>query len=218
MARAAGAPQAGASAAPSRNDRGPQGRGGAYVDGDRILLRPRDPGVPDVEIPNNVGAKGFVVGSASNLLEWAHTYKVPRDTAIPFQGNETLIGDAIARNPVPMIDDQPASTTGSRNNALPGQYVNSYRIPSPDPSRFTDVIVNYTIAGEHMLEEGYVIRYGERDANGNTRLVTYGEGNAWEQHPANLLNAAGVQAAWTLNNRNIDADMQQRVQRTQPAR
>ncbi len=217
---AAGTAQAGAVRPPGQDELGWRGRGGAYLDGDRIVLRPRNADVPGVTIPNNAGAAGFEVGPAYRVWEWEHTYNVrPHDTGIPFdQRNAALVGDAIARNPVPTFDDQPASATGSLNDALLGDHVKTYRVPSPDPSRFTDVVVNYTMEGEHRLHEGYVIRYGERDESGNIRLVTYGEGNSPLQHPVNGLNSLGVQGAWTMNNIGITDDVRERLRAGQPAR
>jgi hypothetical protein len=216
--RTANTAQAGAPAPPGLDERGWLGRGGAYLNGDTIVLRPRNADVPGVTIPNNTGAHGFEVGPGYRVWEWEHTYEVlPYDTGVPFdQRNAALVGDAIARNPVPTFDDQPASATGSLNDALLGDHVKTYRVPSPDPARYTDVIVNYTIAGEHRLHEGYVIRYGERDESGNIRLVTYGEGNSPLQHPVNGANTIGVQGAWTMNNVGIVDDVQDRLR--QPAR
>lgn len=51
-------------------------------------------------------------------------------------------------------------------------------IPSPDPSKYTDIYVNYTIDGAHDLTEGFVYRYGYLNANGGVTLVTYGEGDS----------------------------------------
>lgn len=44
-------------------------------------------------------------------------------------------------------------------------------------------MVNYTIAGDHTLHEGYVMRYGKRQPDGTISIVSYGEGNALAQHP-----------------------------------
>jgi hypothetical protein len=182
---------------------GAWGRGGAYLDGDQIRLRPRDSTVPSVVIPNNVGAQGFEVGPAYDIISREHTYRVELDTSVPFDGNSTRFGDAIASNPVPTSGDQPASPTGARNDAMWNDYVRSYSVPSPDPSRYTDLTVNYTIAGEHRLHEGYVIRYGERLPDGLTRLVSYGEGNALVQHPLNVFNRAAVDVVWNSNHLEI---------------
>jgi hypothetical protein len=59
--------------------------------------------------------------------------------------------------------------------------VRSYSIPSPDASKYTDITVNYTIAGEHKLNEGFVVRFGEIGADGSVTLRSYGEGNSWRQ-------------------------------------
>lgn len=204
---------------PGRDERGWLGRGGAYLDGDKIVIRPRNADVPPVAIPNNTAAKGFEVGPGYRLWEWEHTYSVlPYSTDIPFDQGAGLVGDAIARNPVPTFNDQPASATGSLNDALLNDHVKTYRLPSPDPSKYTDIIVNYTVEGEHRLHEGYVMRYGEKDEYGNTRLVTYGEGNSPMQHPGNVLNSLGVQGAWSANNVGISGDVHDRLRaQQQPA-
>jgi hypothetical protein len=186
------------------------GHGGAYLEGDSIRLRPRDDTVPSVVIPNNTGAQGFQVGPAYDLYHADHTYRVENSSGIPFDGNSGRIGEAIANNPVPTSGDQPASSTGARNDALWNDYVRSYTVASPDPSRYTDITVNYTIAGEHRLHEGYVIRYGERMPDGTTTLISYGEGNSWMQHPVNVFNQIGVQAAWGMNQREIIRTLQGR--------
>jgi hypothetical protein len=61
--------------------------------------------------------------------------------------------------------------------------VQSFRVESPDPTKYTDITVNYTIEGKHGLTEGFVMRYGEIGPDGNITIRTYGEGNAWEQSP-----------------------------------
>ena len=35
--------------------------------------------------------------------------------------------------------------------------------------------------GQHMLDEGFVMRFGEMMPDGSIRIVTYGEGNALPQ-------------------------------------
>jgi hypothetical protein len=179
------------------------GRGGAFLEGDQINLRPRDGSVPSVTIPNNVGAKGFEVGPGYDILSREHTYRVDFPTFLSFDDNAGRFGQAIANNPVPTFGDQPASPTGTRNDALWNDYVRSYTVPSPDPGRYTDITVNYTIAGEHRLAEGYVIRYGERDFLGNVRLVSYGEGNSLLQHPLNPFNGPAQDVVWNANHLEI---------------
>jgi uncharacterized protein YukE len=169
----------------------PTGRldqGVVYLADGRIVLVPRDGTVPSVSVPNNVGARGFVVGPYWDVLHPEHTYRQDSPTNIPFDQSRDAVGKAIARDPVPIPwgGSSVASPEGTRVDAGYGNYVRSYTIPSPDPGRFTDIMVNYTISGEHILHEGYAIRYGERQPDGTTLLVSYGEGNGMAQHPANV--------------------------------
>jgi hypothetical protein len=115
--------------------------------------------------------------------------------------------DAVSRgyrnNPTPG-KDAPASASGTRNNVghlVPfdggTNFVRSYSIPSPDPSRYTDIIVNYTISGEHAMEEGFVMGYGEKNSRGTITLRNYGEGNAAEMAPSiSFIWAPKVADAW----------------------
>ena len=173
----------------------------ATVNGNNVIITPRSSSVPDVTVPNAMGADGF---TSSNLND--HVYNVY--TATPgLNASPQAVGDAIAANPTPG-SDSPATAAGTRNNAgdIPftpirnNHYVQSFRIASPDTSRFTDITVNYTIEGEHSLHEGYVIRYGIVDGSGNVSgLRSYGEGHAWMQDP-NPVNkyfwCNGVQDEW----------------------
>jgi hypothetical protein len=168
---------------PTLTERGRYGRGGSFIDGNTIKLVPRNPNVPSVTLPNNVGAKGFEVGPAYDLISREHTYDIRKKTDLPFDQAAKLMGDAIAADPVPAGGDLPASPGGTANNAGLGNLVRTYRIDSPDPSKYTDITVNYTIGDEHILQEGYVIRYGEKMPNGNTEIISYGEGNGLVQHP-----------------------------------
>jgi hypothetical protein len=61
----------------------------------------------------------------------------------------------------------------------PNQVV-SYRVPSPDPSRLSDIIVNVA-KPDHTLAPGVIVRYAERSRDGTITLRTYGEGNAMKQ-------------------------------------
>lgn len=161
----------------------PDGRESRIVD-DRIEITPKDTSVPAVSIPNTVGAKG-VSESSFNF----HDYDVSTSTS----GSGLTAGDAgrgFQNNSTPG-SDQPASANGTVNNAgpIPGSgnenLVGSFTVPSPDPSKFTDVTVNYTIAGEHGLNEGFVVRFGEIGPDGSvSALRSYGEGNAWQQNEA----------------------------------
>ncbi len=78
-------------------------------------------------------------------------------------------GAAPAYNPTPGRD-LPASPGGTKNNVgnIPimdgDNFVRSYVVASPDPTKYSDIVVNYTIAGDHKLAEGYVMRFGEKIA------------------------------------------------------
>jgi hypothetical protein len=199
-------------AQPGLDDRSEQGTGGAYrvigPDGREMLqLVPRRPDVPPVMIPNHTDADGFRVGPGWSIFDSAHSYFVPTPTNIPFnEQNRDLVGQSIIHSPVPNTDASPATPEGTRNDAYAGQYVRSYVVASPDPTRYTDIMVNYTIAGEHTLQEGYVMRYGEIQPDGTTRMVSYGEGNAFAQRPYSPLNPFN-DSLWESN----QADIQRRL-------
>jgi RHS repeat-associated protein len=149
----------------------------ATVSGGYIYITPEDRNVPSVSIPNTVGAQGF-------HPQWGqafHHYMVEQRSNLRDGG---AIGRGYRDNPTPG-HDSPASPQGTRNDVGPlvpwdggHNYVRSFSVPSPDPTRFTDLIVNYTIAGQHSMAEGFVIGYGERNANGTYTFRHYGEGNA----------------------------------------
>ncbi len=153
--------------------------------GDSIQIRPEDPSVPPVDIPNTVGASGF----DANHFNF-HYYDVRTATTL----NACQVGQSLRNNPTPG-NDTPASTNGSRNNAGPipfhgdNNWVRSFYIPSPNPEIWTDITVNYTISGEHGLHEGYVMRYGQISGDGSIAMRSYGEG---EDAAQNML----LQSIW----------------------
>ena len=169
----------------------------------RVHINPDLSGVPGgIVLPNNMGARGFTNAGLTN-----HGYIITGRTNIPFDRFSGRAGDAYRRNPTPGRD-QPARAGGQVNDVgglgphwYDGgdNFVRSFLIPSPDPSRYTDIIVNYTIAGQHMANEGFVMGYGERMANGNIAYRHYGEGNAIEMSPGILPRAfwgPAVADAW----------------------
>lgn len=181
----------------------PDGRRSVVKDG-QIHIQPEDKTVPTIApIPNNVGATGVSPSDRS-----FHAYNVRTNSSL----TGAQAGDGLRTNPTPG-NDSPATADGTRNNvgAIPtagnNNFVRSFLVPSPDPGRFTDVTVNYTIAGEHGLAEGFVMRYGEI-GDGGTVLRSYGEGNNWRQNPM-LENLRGhgwgpqVQQVWTQNHNEI---------------
>ena len=114
-----------------------------------------------------------------------HTYDVATASALT---NSSAVGQGIANLPTPGPNNAPATPGGTVNNAgrIPtagdSNLVRSYSVKSPDPSRYTDITINYTISGAHGLSEGFVIRYGEiSSSNGAITLRSYGEGNNWRQ-------------------------------------
>ena len=162
------------------------GNGKVSVENGQIVIDPRSNTVPNLTIPNTVGAEGF---SSRDLFDHVYNYYTEVPEALRSIGLSTSdINYALTTIPTPG-SPLPASTRGTRNNVgfVPGtdstNFVRSFVVPSPDASRYTDIVVNYTISGEHGLEEGMVIRYGLIDDDGNvTGIRTYGEGNGWRQN------------------------------------
>jgi hypothetical protein len=154
----------------------PDGRDAVLV-GNQVHINPVLASIPSVVIPNTAGALGFN-GSDTGF----HKYSF--DDSSNLKLNQASSG--ISNNPTPGAD-RPASTSGTTNDVgnlsiFPGpNLVKSYIVPSPDKSKYTDITVNYTIKGEHTLDEGFVMRYGEINSRGGTTIRTYGEGNAIKQ-------------------------------------
>jgi hypothetical protein len=152
----------------------------AVVANRQIKISPVGAGVPSVMIPNSVGAKG-VNGSDT----WFHIY----DFMTPSNLTLSQAGSGMAGNPTPG-SDSPASASGTTNDAgrisfFPGpNLVKSFVVGSPDKSKYSDITINYTVSGMHTLDEGFVMRYGEKNAKGGTALRAYGEGNAFKQDNA----------------------------------
>jgi len=176
----------------------PDGRR-SYVTGSHIFVRPEDKTVPSISLPNTVGAKG--VGPSDSSF---HQYNVTTPSSLTPQ----QAGDGLRSNPTPG-QDMPASPGGTRNDVgnIPvmdgSNFVRSFSVPSPDSAHFTDITVNYTIAGDHKLDEGFVMRYGEIGDKGVT-LRSYGEGNNWRQNM--LLKpiwGRQVDQVWQQNQRQI---------------
>lgn len=178
----------------------PDGRRSTVV-GNNIQIEPEDRTVPSVTIANTVGASGV-----NPSQRHFHQYDVRTPSSLSSQQASA----GLNRSPTPG-NDQPASPQGTRNNAgyippLPGaNMVKSFSVPSPDPSKFTDITVNYTISGEHKLSEGFVIRFGEIGEAGDVTLRSYGEGNNWRQSPAiEGVWKPQVERVWQNNHREIE--------------
>lgn len=150
----------------------PDGRRATVIDG-RIFIQPENPRIPAVVLPNTVQASGFGTGIMF------HSYMT--DVATPL--SIVQAGEGLKNNPTPG-DDVPASPSGSINNvgALPplaaNNFVGSFLVASPNPSLISDITVNYTLKGAHALDEGFVMRYGEKQQDGGVVIRNYGEGNS----------------------------------------
>jgi RHS repeat-associated protein len=183
------------------------------VAGGQIRIIPWDRSRPSVTIPvGRTGAQG-VTGREATF----HHYEQPTSTG---RWSREVMGDAIATRPTPGPDNRPATSQGQTNNAgyipLNGDtnLVQSFRVPSPDPARYTDITINYTIAGEHGLTEGFVMRYGETGPDGNMTMQTYAEGNAWEQREAlSFLWEPRAEQTWRTLDREILESLRRRYER-----
>ena len=188
----------------------------AEVHGNSIVIKPFDPrlGGPGVTIPNTTGAQGFT--------EWSlnfHKYWVPTTAPPELNSAEGLdaLGRALVDNATPGVD-RPATRQGTRNDVgsiwfgdSGHNFVNSFVAPSPNPGVFTPLVINYTIHGEHTVDEGFVIRYARRLSDG-VILISYGEGRNWKQNM--MLEdfwLPQVYAVWTKNQREIILTAKQMV-------
>lgn len=179
----------------------PDGRRSLVTDS-HIFIQPEDKTVPAVSVPiGDTGAKGV---SPSDLS--FHTYNVDTPSLL----SPSQAGEGLKNSPTPGSDNSPASPGGTKNNAgaIPTlgdtNMVRSYSIASPDPSKYTDITVNYTINGAHGLTEGFVERYGSINADGTVHLRSYGEGNNWHQAPVlKPLWGPKVESTWQQNQQDI---------------
>jgi RHS repeat-associated protein len=156
----------------------------AVANAQGIYIHPERSDIPAVLIPSVKGAEGFTMRNDN----W-HAYHV--QTPNPKISNPNAVSSILKSQPTPGPDNRPASQAGTRNNAgrvLPAgfdggtNFVQSFLVKSPNPDKYTDITVNYTIDGEHTLDEGFVMRYGTIGSNGKVNnITTYGEGNSWKQ-------------------------------------
>lgn len=167
------------------------------------MIQPKDPTVPRITLPNTVGATGVSSSSAT-----FHLYDVKTPSNLT---NGAAVGQGFANSPTPGLGNQPASFSGTVNNAggIPTagntNLVKSFSVNTPDATKYTNITVNYTISGAHGLTEGFVIRYGEISSlDGTITLRSYGEGDNWRQAPAlEGIWGAQVQRIWDNNHRSI---------------
>lgn len=152
------------------------------VDEERLEIRPENGAAPDIDLAN---AGGWTQGTGPDLNDH-HIYNVLSDAD---QGSLSEYGTAVMTNPTPSWRDSPATPEGTRNMAQPGDsalsllapaYVASVLVPSPDPSRYSDITVNLTLPG-HPLGRGFVMNFAEKLPDGSQVLRSYGEGNGLAQ-------------------------------------
>ena len=168
----------------------------------QVLILPERRDMPRFAIPNSaVHAEGFSPG-------WfTHDYLVstPAPAALRGVNGLSLVGRALAADPTPGDDGVP-SPNGTRNDVgplVPGDgghnYVETYTFKSTDEHR-SDAIVNYTIKGEHAMDEGFVLRFARLERDESIALITYGEGDALKQSPMlGFIWRQKVKEVWTKN-------------------
>lgn len=183
----------------------------AELVGDGILIAPEGKlrsDLPSFTIPNdnpnNLRAGGFSPGFTT------HDYLVTAiaPSSVNGQAGLAAVETALILNPTPGRD-QPASPNGTRNDVgnIPlsadndTNIVRSFLLQSSDPNR-SAAVINYTVGTEHVLEEGFVMRFAELRPDGRVELVTYGEGNAlpqMEKFGLGIVTRELVTSAWAAN-------------------
>ncbi|QPH55591.1 hypothetical protein [Pontivivens ytuae] len=152
-----------------------------------MMIDPKLEGMPEVAIPVYEGMDGF-----HDSDRFFHEYILSLEAPDHINGQDGLLAiqQALIANPTPYEFDI-ATADGQLNNAGPSplndaNLVRSYVVKNPNPNQ-TDIIINYTVDGAHVLEEGYVLRYGELNDDGGITLHTYGEGDSVIQATGNLI-------------------------------
>lgn len=187
---------------------------GTEVRNSNIYIDPIDQSVPRIAIPiAGTGATGF--DADDNFF---HVYNVYTDFVR--RPNVNDFNSALANNPVPydnLGNRSPVRATpeGIKNGVEVGptyNIVTSYLIPSPNPSKYTDIVVNYTVEHAHRLHEGFVIRYGLVHAGHVIGMRSYGEGANFLQagSTANLW-CGNVEEVWTNSAKDIYTNTQRDV-------
>jgi RHS repeat-associated protein len=176
----------------------------SIVIGSNVHIVPENNTVPSISVPNPMSASGVAPSDFA-----FHEYDVVSSTGIA--GNAATLNDfsaAISTNPTPN-GANPAQSNGAINNAgpilVPGsQFVATFSVQSPNQEKYSDITVNYTVRGFHVLHEGFVVRYATLDSNGDIQIRSYGEGNGILQHPQlGTVWRPEVQAVWKENHAKI---------------
>jgi hypothetical protein len=71
------------------------------------------------------------------------------------------------------------------------------------------MIINYTVAGQHIVGEGFVIGYGLINADGSITLMHYGEGDSVLQAIMGVFFQGSLEAgAWWEVQEEIEEEVQ----------
>lgn len=190
---------------------------------DSLLITPTNKDWSPFELPNTAGNhQGFNVNTPAGWLDSSHTYTVDTQTTIPWATGKDEFTKALIENPTPG-PDLPATTEGSTNDALDlGQssisshlagygHVSSYVVPSEDPSKYTDMVVNYT-QPDHTLSPGFVLRRGMLADDGSITIQSWGEGRAAIQSwPIEWATGTVSNEVWQVNQQQIADTVMQRM-------
>ena len=162
-------------------------------------------GIPNLIIPTFGGVDGF-----PDTHHFHHDYHFTNQAPSALTGIRGLevIEQALIENPTPG-NDAPATAAGTLNDVgkIPGfafpddwddNFVLSFIVEN-DSANQTDFIVNYTVDDHHVLEEGFVVRYGELEDDGSINLITYGEGTAAEQSLLDFIADPIAEDIWRNN-------------------
>ncbi|TDP95034.1 hypothetical protein [Labedaea rhizosphaerae] len=181
---------------------------------DSFLITPTNKNWSPFTLPNTAGNhQGFNVDTPPGFFDASHTYSVDTPTKIPWDTGRDAVQQALIENPVPNSDHHAATPDGATNDALgwaPSK-VSSYVVPSQDPGKYTDMVVNYT-QPDHTLSPGFVLRRGALAPDGTITIESWGEGRAWQQSwPIEWMTGALSNSVWDANQRDIANIAMQRL-------
>ncbi|MBB4952261.1 hypothetical protein H4S14_000303 [Agrobacterium vitis] len=184
-----------------------------------MLIKPNTEKIPSFVIPARSGMEAY-----SSDSMFYHSYEF--SASVSLDGYEALQNNkkclealerALISNPTPG-NDGPASINGTINDAgnlVPfdgdDNLVYSFVVDNKNPDQ-SDIIVNYTIGGEHVLASGYVGRMVQRsdhtpdnltDAHYSYSLITFGEGDAFLQGAFEWPAEYMAESAWYQNSLEI---------------
>ena len=183
----------------------PDGRQSCKTNGNTMTCDPEVKGMPTITIPKPVGFPSRLDGSQKN----AHQYDKQKSAGPGTAGKTKAIQQAIVKDPTPGAD-QPATPTGTINNATPTSGFRSLApIDSPvisysatAPSGNT-IVINVTLPG-HPLHPGVVMR-GAVSEGGEAVVHNAGVGTGVLQSNADFGDAMFNNVWYEQSQNNIDA-------------